>query len=306
MSIIDRIQAQYASPTKLKNIADFTEMRSYLSVAVPDFYTDHYFSPFNLIFLHQLNSQDIFRNDLIFLVRDGLIEMLRFFMRNPTPLKTHKGVLLFPKVFSPFIPAAWKHVSCSYTYIEERNILFGKSENIVVTAHLSPETFDDKKLKKLIQVVGQTNQKLYFLMDDVNPSHGNSLYEYGSQKIYFKKKIFSLIPDQAHFIEKRQIFGLGCHSGWEFTDLDQNMFILDKWSTHYFRSLGMNSHHFDHQDDQKGLCLDSAPFEKINIQEWENGQSYFNDIFLDFKLLKIADKDFYRAFGGKIRDLYLT
>ena len=115
-----------------------------------------------------------------------------------------------------------------------------------------------------------------------------------------------MIPEQAQFIEKRQIFGIGCHSGWEFTDLDQSMFVFDKWSTHFFRSLGMSSDNFVHVDDQKGINLDTAPFEKINIQEWDNGKSFFNDIFLDYKLLNIGDKDFYRAFGSTIKDLYLA
>lgn len=161
MSIIDKIHADYIQPRKMKNIKDNSSKKSYLSGVLPDFYIENYFSPFNLIWLHQLNSNDIFQNDLVFLVRDGLIEMVRFFVQNPSPSKSHKAMILFPKEFSHFIPLAWKKVSCSYSFFEKKNIFFGTSENILVTGHLTPETFDENKFKKVLDELAK-KIKIFF------------------------------------------------------------------------------------------------------------------------------------------------
>ncbi len=106
---------------------------------------DLYDTPVATVFLGQLRSLEELKASPRWIVRDGLIPLLDFFVKVPAPEKKFRARLFVPAKWREFIPLAWRPFCASYSlrFLPEEEI-WEKPQTIrerrrwITAMHLSP------------------------------------------------------------------------------------------------------------------------------------------------------------------------
>ena len=152
--ILIKIENLYNSPRKVSQLETFFQLPSVTLEFLPSFSKRNYFSPFNLVFIHQLSSWEVFQQkENVFIARDGLLDLVSFFIKSPHPPLQNKSIIMFPKEFSAFIPDAWKEISLAYGYRSTRKTYLEKSLNLIGVGHLDLDAIDKDKTKVFLNKI---------------------------------------------------------------------------------------------------------------------------------------------------------
>lgn len=296
--IIGKVQLNFKKPTKLKDVERFYDDTFFNSLNLPVFYTREYFSPFNLIFLSKLKNLELFTLETTFCIRDGLLPLLTFFLKYPVPLKSHKSTLLIPAPLSAYVPEKWRIFCASYEFAFNSPAPIVKAGGILLSGHLSANTFSLKAALEALKAV-VVDEKMFILLDDASPSLVSSELGLKAASFQLKKNFFSSLPNKAIFIEDRQIYGLPLHTGWSYVDVDQSLYVYDKWSIHYFSALGLQIK--ENIDVPKGVRFPVNLFEDVIVSEMTAGTpNKFNDLYIEQKLLKVETSDYPRFIRSRV------
>jgi hypothetical protein len=297
------IESFYNSPVKTVNINKYFSKISQTSNSLPLFHTKDYFSPFNMVFIHRLSRSEVFKKKQVFLVRDGLFDLVAFFVQHPKPPIGFQSLILFPDSFSPFIPDPWKEVSLAYKYRAKDSFSPSKDRAIIGVGHVCLDSLNMTQVNIFLKLQKKKDLKSFLLIDETLPDYTKQLFGFHSANMMLKQSFFKNLPIDMNFLETRHLIGLGSDSTWSFVNIDNHYLIYDRWIDHYLRSLGMRSYQGNELDSSSSLNLAVNSFEDISILNWKQSKKYFEAIYIDYKILNINSDGFYRVFRESLKNL---
>jgi hypothetical protein len=297
------IESFYSSPVKTENLDKYFSKISQTFNSLPSFHSKDYFSPFNLVFIHRLSRSEVFKKKQVFLVRDGLFDLVAFLMQHPRPPNGFQSLVLFPDSFSPFLPDSWKEVSLGYHYSIKNAFNPGNNKTLMGVGCLCLDSLDSTQVDLFLELQKKKDIKTFFLVDDNVPDYTKRIVGFHSANLMLKQSFFKKLPSDVTFLESRHLVGLNSDSTWSFINIDRDYLIFDRWSDHYMSGLGMKSYVRNKLKITPTLNLAINSFEDILISNWGGDKNYFDDLYMDYKILNIKPDGFYRAFRDSLKNL---
>lgn len=301
----DKIEQFYQTPRVIKNIEVFFSGHSFSYHSLPNFYTRNYFSVFNPVFLHRLSDADILKEEVVLLARDGLFDLLQFFIGSPVPPKGTKAIFLFPSEFSSFIPHGWRERSLGYFYQHKNLKVLEKPTKYIISGHLCIDSSPLEELQK--NLVGWKSEgQVLALVEMGAPEYANYIHQFKANSFKLYKEFFSTMPETSRYIYERELLAINLNQTWQHIDLSTRPFLIyDKWCERQFYSCGVQgSSSANFKINHKCYSTAISPYENINIAVWKSTGKSFKEIYLDHKVLNVDKWDFHRAFRENIITLY--
>ena len=301
--IFKNISEYFNNPPRGLNLSDSLKIQSPTLSTLPSIYTNDYYSPFTLIFVHQLSNLKFLKTNRFILARDGLLDLICFFLKYPNPPSDTKSTFLFPNIFSSFIPKPWHQHSLGYHYFYRQNPLHLKSNKIITAAHLNIDSINLNYVQQL-KSQSQYRQNLFFIHDH-SPTYSQSIIGYENECQKLKKNFYKALPNHSQFIDHQQIVSIDIDSTWTYLNLDSAFLIYDRWIEHYFSSLGVTICHSPIKVKNDFVQFSLNTFEDIVIQVWDEKENLFADIYFDFKQSNITIDSFRQTFRNELKNKFM-
>lgn len=283
----------YDNPISVPNLEQyfFTESEAPSRISAHD--ARFYFSPFNPVFLNRLKDESLLLAPIPLLVRDGLLGLVCFFLRHPRPPEGLKATLLIPFEFQEWVPERWQ--SHIYLYRYQSNQASELTSKKVVLANLFDGCFNFERFKSIAR-----NDETLAILSDELPEDIRQNYQMNQRIHKFRKNFYSLLPDSSRILGYREMFALEINHHWSLLDCERPLLVYDKWCTHFFRALGLREPRTFSERTEMSFPL--TAFENIHLFMPTTGQKRFEDVFVEYKLLKVKDQNVYRVFGGLLEE----
>ena len=225
----------------------------------------YYFSPLNNFFLFLLKDFSSLNHFQKVFVRDGLLGLKLFFLRNPTP-KNLKTKLIVNRLFKRYIPESWQSNVILYSYRLDQMEMTTLRDNLIILCHPDslhcPEQFVKNMLKDTKQY-----QKVYCLLTEPRTTDTDGFI---SSSVFNKIKEFTLhfksdiIVSHIDKISNKDI------AASDFLELNQNCFLFSdcymRWHLLTNGSRPINSFLYNSESNSKFIAnFRLSPYHSVDI-----------------------------------------
>jgi hypothetical protein len=159
MSIIDKVSEYIRLPNDgslyLRWIKDDFMQRSFVY--------NIFYSVLNPISIRTIVNQSELYEDAVYLIRDGYLDLLRFFLRNPQS-NSKKRILIIPYPFRSLVPSGWNANVCYYQFnYEKKN---KEINDVYLYLAVTDDVILNESLCKRDPFVS-SSKKMYCLVDNL-------------------------------------------------------------------------------------------------------------------------------------------
>lgn len=119
-----------------------------------DSFTGSYFSPLNPVLLFQLNKGCPWEKLSVISAMDGLLSLLRFFNKYPTPPKNFP-LLLIHKDLAPIVPEEWIGCTGTYRLVVTKRLMKKEIENVLVFNLAEPEQSSISYIERQLRTISK-------------------------------------------------------------------------------------------------------------------------------------------------------
>jgi|GEM_PF-1125605 len=201
-----------------------------------------YYSQLNPIFLHHMDDIELFKYAPVWLIRDGLVPLIWFFKKNPSPPRWWVSQMLVKPSLASFVPDEWRRFFGTYRI--RQNIQQEESPKRILLVGLMTDVYCSQaelnyQIKKLAEKLGKSNLKA-IEVSAILPGKFSCLLETDKITYHFEYalKICNYFGTQVKTLKWNQFLRSESFQESMIVDLNDHILCSDNALIHHALSFG--------------------------------------------------------------------
>ena len=240
-----------------------------------------YYSPLNPFFLADYPPLSSIPRRRGGLARDGLISLLWFFKRNPTPGK-FDGNLWVHRSLEAWVPKAWRPLTGTYEIESIGTRKTGRTRQFLLLG-IGMESYCslrhlESQLAEIASVLSPAElarAKISAFLPGRYDGFGNehSHGYYGE----FVRRILGTLGLNVEFIDWRRVEAMASLSGYEVVEFNEKLLCADSYLLHFTLSRGATLFRKPTRNSSRdrGTLVQLSPFHGMRLRKRISGKSYW-------------------------------